>query len=347
MAMLDAANDAADLYLRQLHELGPLADAERARRFGRRALWVNNVHINTTNICAGTCRFCHYRRKTNDPDAFALTVEQVVEQAALAAERGAREAHLVGGLNQTRDLAYYLRLTDGLARRVPQLYRKFLTAVEIDFLAQQAGVTVEEVLQRLRDAGLQSLAGGGAEIFSPRVRMLVCPEKIDADRWLAIHRAAHHLGIRSNATMLFGHVESPAERVEHLLRLRDLQAETNGFQSFLALPVVDFDGGVTGGVDVLKTLAISRLVLDNFDHIKVFWPIWTSKLAQLGLTYGADDFDGTVGRYRIVGAELAYEAGMSPQALETLIRQAGLEPAERTGDYHIIDHKGDNHAGRR
>jgi len=323
-----------------LHALGQAASDVKRCRFGERVTWIDNCHINYTNICGGSCSFCRYRCDAGDDDAFVLDPDDLLRQVAEAVARGAREVHIVGGLNDALEGDYYVDLIRRVRNRFADLYIKAFTAVEIDFISNRLQCTVETVLARLRDAGLDSLAGGGAEIFSRRVRQAVCPAKIGAERWLEIHRTAHMLGLRSNATMLFGHVETTAERADHLLQLRTLQSQTGGFQSFLPIPVVDFNDKYVGGIDALKTLAISRLVLDNIDHIKVFWPIWTPKLAQLALGYGADDLDGTVVRYRIVDPHhTGVIEGMPGDRICHMIEAAGYEPVERDGRYHTCDYQ--------
>ncbi len=322
---------------RDLHEVGLAADALKRKHFGESVSWVNNAHINYTNVCVNDCSFCTYHRNSDDADAYTLTVEQVLEQVSTAVAGGACEVHIVGAVNDRLEVDYYVETVGQLRLRFGDVYIKAFTAVEIDFVAKRCDIDVAELLGRLVDAGLDSLAGGGAEIFSARVRGQVCPEKISGDRWLEIHRIAHGVGLVSNATMLFGHVETLAERAEHLVKLRELQDETGGFQSFLPLPAVDFEGRAMNGIDALRTLAVSRLVLHNFPHIKVFWPIWTVKLAQLALSYGADDFDGTVGKYRIVDSgKLGYEAGVRGDEIRQLIAAGGYNPIERRGDYGPI-----------
>jgi aminodeoxyfutalosine synthase len=336
---LETTSQIVGLFARNLHELGAAACEAKQKRFGTKVFWVNNRHINYTNICQGSCAFCRFRRRPTDSDAYSLTVEQLLETVADAVARGVCEVHLVGGLNASLDLDYYVSLIRTLRKNFNDLFIKAFTAVEIDFISQRSDQSLAVVLAHLQEAGLDCLAGGGAEIFADRVRREVCPTKLDADRWLEIHRTAHRLGLASNATMLFGHMETLSERADHLLRLRNLQDETNGFLSFLPLPVVDFKDRALDGLSALKTLAVSRLVLDNFPHIKVFWPLWTLKLAQLGLSYGADDLDGTVGQYKIVESDHS-ENVITPETVQQVIRQAGFEPVERRGDYYIPANSG-------
>jgi aminodeoxyfutalosine synthase len=322
----------AELERADLADLGRRALAAKMKRFGDRVFWVRNVHVNYTNVCRGECRVCRYSKRPGREGGYVLTPDAIFERTARAVSDGAVEVHIVGGIHPELAFSYYLDLVGRLRRSFPALFIKAFTAPEIDGMAGISGLQVPEVLSRLMAAGLDSLAGGGAEIFSPRVRRELFPNKISGDEWLDIHRTAHRMGLRTTATMLFGHIETPAERVEHLVKLRELQDETGGFTAFVPLPVVGYGplGGVDG-LDALRTLALSRLVLDNVEHVKVFWPIWGMKLAQLALSYGADDLDGTVGDYKIVD-----RPGSTAGQIRETILQAGLHPAERDGRYNIL-----------
>jgi len=312
-----------------LARLGAEAHQAKQARFGDRVFWIRNVHVNYTNVCGGGCVVCHFSRPPGDPEGYVLDIDTILERVGQAVAGGAVEVHMVGGINHDLKFAYYLDIVCRLRRAFPKLFIKAFTAPEIDWMAEAGDVSVAQVLGQLIEAGLNSMPGGGAEIFSERVRRELFPKKIPAERWLEIHRTAHQLGSRTNATMLFGHIETLEERMDHLQRIKDLQGETNGFSAFVPLPVVGF-GPITGvdGLDAIKTLALSRLVLDNVEHVKVFWPIWGLKLAQLALNYGADDVDGTVGEYKIVD-----RAGISIEQIQSMIRQAGFTPVERGGDY--------------
>ncbi|RDV83467.1 aminofutalosine synthase MqnE [Ammonifex thiophilus] len=325
--------------------IGLLAQEVKRRRHGRKVFFAVNCHVNHTNVCVGSCRFCAFRRRPGDAEAYTLKPEEVIKRVRAVALWGLREIHLVGGLNPDLSLDYFRKILRGIKERVRGVTIKGLTAVEIDFLARQEGLTVREVLQELKAAGLDALPGGGAEIFAPAVRQRLCPAKISGERWLEIHAEAHALGIPTNATMLYGHLESYEDRVDHLLRLRELQDRTGGFQAFIPLPFLPQNNplaaeeGVKGttGFDDLKTIAISRLLLDNFPHIKVYWVMVGTKLSQVALNFGADDIEGTVLEERI-----AHSAGAeSPQVLtrrelEDLIMAAGGVPVERDALYRVV-----------
>ncbi len=319
--------------------LGALADRVREARHGRRAYYIRNLHLNVTNVCALACAFCAYSRRPGEPGAYAMSLEEVWTRTEAAARAGMREIHITGGLHPDLPFAWYLDLLRGLRVRHPGVHLKAFTAVEIDHFAGLTGRPVEEVLAELRGAGLDSLPGGGAEIFADRVRAILCPRKPPGDRWLAIHRAAHRLGIPSTATMLYGHVETPEERVDHLLRLRTLQDETRGFTAFVPLayqPGADRIGGAPGPTaqDDLRAVAAARLLLDNVDHVKAYWVMTGTKLAPVCLKFGADDLDGTIEEERIAHmAGAGSPVGMTVEQLERLIREAGMEPVERDSLY--------------
>lgn len=321
--------------------IGEMANLIRERLNGDNAYYIINRHINYTNVCMNRCSFCAYSRQEGEDGAFTLTIEQVMEKARGCREMGVSEIHIVGGLNPHLPFDYYLEMLERLHLTFPEVCLQAFTAVEIHHLAQTANLSIEEVLKRLKQFGLTSIPGGGAEVFSPRVREQICPKKIDGNTWLKIMETAHNLGIKSNATMLYGHIEMIEERVEHLLALRELQDKTNGFKSFIPLPYhpgnTDLGGVVTTGYEDLKTLAISRILLDNFPHIKAFWIMLGIKLAQVSLSFGVDDLDGTV-----VEEKIAHSAGaQTPQALtvqqlKTLIIEAGRVPVERDTLYNVV-----------
>ncbi len=325
--------------------LGYLADVVRRRKNGDRAYFIVNRHINHTNVCENLCRFCAFGRKEEENGAFTLTPEEIEAKALATSEERITEIHIVGGLNPALKLDYYVEILQRVRRVLPGVYIQSFTAVEIDYLARMHNLSLEEVITTLREAGLDSLPGGGAEIFSPRVRRIVCPNKISGERWLEVHRTAHKLGMRTNATMLYGHVETVEERVDHLLALRELQDETGGFLTFVplsfhpqntALCQMGVSAGPTG-IDDLKVLAVARLLLDNFDHIKAFWIMIGPKLAQVSLAFGVDDLDGTV-----VEEKIAHDAGaatgqyISRQEIIGLIKAAGRVPVERDTLYNVI-----------
>ncbi len=339
--------DAEALYLFESNDLlgiGELAAFANERKNGKRVFFNINRHINYSNICVKRCEFCAFSRKAGEDGAYTLDHEEIRRRAAEAALQGATELHIVGGLHPELPFEYYLEMLRVVKSVSSSLHIKAFTAVEIDHLAELSGLAIRDVLQKLSDAGLGSLPGGGAEIFAERVRRRLCPDKISGERWLEIMENAHRLGLRSNATMLYGHLEDYADRVDHLRRLRDLQDKTSGFQTFVPLAFkpentrlpMDRLAGTTG-VDDLKTLAIARIYLDNFENIKAYWVMLGEKTAQVALAFGANDLDGTV-----IEEKIGHDAGAdSPQSLSLgkivrLIRKAGKIPVERDTLYHAL-----------
>lgn len=336
--------DADALFLFRSDELaaiGELAAERNARINGRRIFFNVNRHVNYTNICRNHCRFCAFRRDPADPGAYLLDLERIIGLAADAAAHGATEIHLVGGLHPDLPFDSYLEMLRGLKSLVPGLHLKAFTAVEIDHLSSISGLPVPAVLEKLLEAGLDSLPGGGAEIFAEPVRSRLCCDKISGARWLEIMELAHRLGLRSNATMLYGHIETHGDRVDHMGRLRALQDRTGGFQAFI--PLLFQPGNSPLGLDVtaerrgaddLKTIAVARLYLDNFDNIKAYWIMLGEKIAQVALAFGANDLDGTVVEERI-GHEAGASSprGLGRDEIERLIRLAGREPVERDSLY--------------
>ncbi len=343
-----ARDDGLALYAtEELARLGRLADAARRRRHGRRTWYIVNTHVNHTNVCVNGCRFCAFHRAPDEPGAYLLTPAEVVERAGPDVAAGATEVHVVGGLHPDVDFDYALALVGGLREAFPEVSIQALTAVEVAYMAKRADLAAGEVLARLKEAGLTGLPGGGAEIFDPGVRRRVCPEKIDAAAWLDVHRQAHAAGLPTNATMLFGHVEGPEHRVDHLLALRELQDETGGFAAFIPLAfhpagtrMADLPGPT--GYECLKTMAVARLLLDNVPHVKAFWIMLGVDLAQVALWFGADDLDGTVVREEITHAAGARTPQhLAPARMEALIRAAGGEPVERDTAYRRIEREAD------
>ncbi|MDI6829288.1 MAG: aminofutalosine synthase MqnE, partial [Armatimonadota bacterium] len=321
-------------------------DLVRRRLNGNRTYYVVNRHINYTNVCKNSCRFCAFSKNENDPGAYTLSIEEIIKKAEDAKrEIGFTELHIVGGLHPSLPFDYYLTMLSEIKRRMPDVHIQAFTAVEIAHLSQISGLSVKDVLIELRNTGLGSLPGGGAEIFSPRVRAELCAEKLSAQGWLDVMRAAHELGIRSNATMLYHHIETPEETIEHLVRLRELQDETGGFLAFIPLAFhpkgtrIENLSKRSSGVEDLKVIAVSRLMLDNFPHIKVFWIMFGLKLAQVALSFGADDFDGTVVEEKIThsaGAETP--EGLSVAEIVQLISETGTFPVERDTLYNEVTH---------
>lgn len=326
--------------------VGMLADAVNQRRNGKRVYFVQNRHINLTNICAAHCSFCSFRRNADDPDAYVLSIDEVIERATQTATENTREFHIVSGLHPDLGLDYYCGMVSALKERFPNVHIKAFTAVEVDYLARLCGIDWKDILQELRNAGLDAMPGGGAEIFHPRVRRKICPEKVVANGWLAIHGIAHELGLKTNATMLYGHIEGPEDRVDHLMRLRQQQDETGGFVAFVPLayhPENNNLGRVrklhfTTAFEDLRSVAVSRLMLDNFPHIKGYWVMLTPKIAQLSLSCGVSDIDGTVVEEHIYhDAGASTKQGIDRSYLIHLIQKADKQPVERDALYQEVN----------
>jgi len=323
--------------------LGELAQAVNERRNGRKVFFNVNRHINHTNICVNRCRFCAFFRSADQPGAYLMSLEEIRERAAEALGQGATEIHVVGGLHPELPFEFYLEMLRTIKAVSPDLHVKAFTAVEIAYLAKLAQLSIPQTLERLKEAGLGSLPGGGAEIFASEVRDQLCPEKISGAEWLSIMEKVHAAGLKSNATMLYGHLESPADRVDHMRQLRELQDRTGGFQVFIPLAFqpehsqLKIEGAGTCGVDDLRTLAVSRIYLDNFANIKAYWVMLGEKIAQVALSFGVNDLDGTVVEERI-----GHEAGadtpqaMSRDSIVTMIRKAGRIPVERDTLYREL-----------
>ena len=325
--------------------IGFLANLVRERLHGKKTYWVYNQHINYSNICANGCRFCAFSRRPGEQGGFILALEEVANKVRDRLHEPITEIHVVGGCHPDLSFSYYLDLVRTIKEMRPEVTVKAFTAVEIAHLAQNEGLAVSEVLLALKEAGVEALPGGGAEVFSNRVRQLLCPEKLSSEGWLQVAKEAHQLGMRTNATLLYGHLETAAERVDHLLTLRKAQDETGGFITFIPLAFQPANTGIavlqerTGHTD-LKTIALSRLLLDNFAHVKAYWIMLGVKIAQTALYFGADDLDGTVMEERIghmAGASSA--EALSPEELETLIRAAGLEPVQRDTFFRPVHHE--------
>jgi aminodeoxyfutalosine synthase len=325
--------------------LGYLANHVREKLHGNVTYFNVNRHINPTNVCVASCKLCAFGRKPDAPGAYTMALEEAFRRAGEGWAEAVTEFHIVGGLHPDLPFDYYLELLRGLKERFPSVHLKAFTAVEIGYYAHITRLSIREVLERMKEAGLGSLPGGGAEIFAPAVRRVICDHKIGAHAWLKIHRTAHELGLHSNATMLYGHIESAEDRVDHLLQLRKLQDQTHGFQTFipLAFHPANTELGklvehseTTGFMD-LKNIAVSRLLLDNFPHIKAYWIMMTPRVAQVALRFGADDLDGTV-----VEEKIYHDAGagtpqvMTRQEIVRLIHNAGREPVERDTLYRPV-----------
>jgi len=322
--------------------MGWLANYVRESMHGDVTYFNVNRHINHTNVCVAACRLCAFGRKKGDPLGYTMSLEEAWQAAASGYSEAVTEFHIVGGLHPDLPFQYYLDLVSGLKQRFPKVHVKAFTMVEISFLARRAKLTIEATLSALRVAGVDSMPGGGAEIFASHVRSVICDHKIDGDEWIETARIAHRMGFRSNATMLYGHIESDEDRVDHLLRLRTLQDETGGFQTFIPLAFhpentpLDHLPPTTGLTDI-RQVAVGRLMLDNFAHIKAYWQMLTPKIAQLCLRFGADDLDGTVIEEKIYhDAGATTPQGMTRRELCRLITEAGRTPVERDTLYRPV-----------
>jgi len=344
-----------------IFSLGSLASHVAHRKNGKKAFYVRNRHINPTNICVNRCKFCAFSRSKGQEGAFELTIEDIIDKLGRGkreegkgkdsrkaarpenrqADLGFTEVHIVGGLHPDWPFEHYLEMLSSIKKTFPKLHIKAFTAVEIDYFSKISGRSLEDTLGALKKSGLGSMPGGGAEIFSEGVRNRLCPEKISGDRWLKVMETAHRAGIRTNATMLYGHVEDLSDRVDHLSRLRSLQDRTKGFQAFIPLAYhpknTEIAGTYTSGIDDLKTVAVSRIFLDNFDHIKAYWIMLGEKISQLALLFGADDIDGT-----IIEEKITHSAGgltgekLTAEQLVNLILKAGKVAVERDSFYKTV-----------
>ncbi len=338
-----SAADALFLYEEgDFFALGKLA-AEVNRKLNGDTVFYNiNRHINPTNICVNQCRFCAYSKLKGEEGAYEQCIEDILNEVKEAEAYGIREFHIVGGLHPDWPFSYYLDLLESLKREHPEVVIKAFTAVEIDYFAKISGLEIPAVFTALKKAGLQAMPGGGAEILKPEVRNRICPEKISGARWLEIMKLAHAADIPTNATMLYGHIENFSDRIDHMEKLRSLQDETHGFQVFipLAFHATNTDirkKGETSAIDDLKTLAIARLYLDNFQHIKAYWVMLGEKIAQLALLFGVNDLDGTVVKERITHAAGAKSAaGLSEACIRNTILRARRRPVERDTFYRRV-----------
>ena len=323
--------------------VGWLANREREKRHGARTFFNHNIRLEATNVCVASCLFCAFARlQPGDDGAYTMSLEQAWDKLRGRAHQPLTEVHVVNGLHPDLPWDYYLELLRGFKRIRPDIHLKCFTAIEIAFFSELYGMTDEQVLRDLMDAGLDSLPGGGAEVFSERVRRKICHDKADADRYLAIHRLAHRLGMRSNVTMLYGHIETDEERVDHMLRARALQDETGGFQAFIPLAFHPDNNRMERlpaptAADTLRVHAVARLLLDNVPHVKAFWIATGVDVAQTSLWFGVDDLDGTVQEERIYHmAGAPTPEAMTPAQITRLIRVAGREPIERDTLYNVV-----------
>jgi aminodeoxyfutalosine synthase len=326
--------------------IGRMADLVRKRKNGDSVYFIVNTHLNYTNVCYLDCKMCAFGLKPGDPLSYTLSLEQIEEKIKGMAGKGFTELHIVGGVNAKLPFSYYEEMMRIARKHLPGVHIQAFTAVEVDYIARVSKMSVEETIEKLREAGLGSILGGGAEIFDPEIREVISGHKTDAERWFLIHRKLHSLGVKSNASILYGHIEQPEHVIDHFVRLRELQDETNGFQAFFGFAYhpantklaeeLKLSGETTGMYD-LKMMAVARLMLDNFPHIRAFWMMIGLKLAQVSLSFGVDDLDGTVMEEQILHAAGNESSHMTPKdTFINMIREAGRIPTERDTLYNII-----------
>jgi aminodeoxyfutalosine synthase len=325
--------------------VGTLANYVRERLHGHNTYFNRNFHIEPTNVCLFTCNFCSYSQLyANREEGWELSIEQMLDIVRKYEGKPETEVHIVGGVHPKMNLTYFADLLSKIRQLRPDLHIKAFTAVELDYMFRKAKVSIEEGLRILQEAGLQSIPGGGAEIFDKEIRQQICPDKVDADGWLHIHETVHNLGMHSNATILYGHIENYSHRVDHMRRLRELQDKTGGFNTFIPLKFRNGDNDMSHVQEVslvedLKMYAIARLYLDNFPHLKAYWPMLGRKNAQLTLAFGVDDIDGTIDDstkiYSMAGAE-EQTPSMTTEEIVTLIKQVNRKPVERDTLYNVI-----------
>ena len=340
-----SADDALTLWRdAPLWRLGSLATARKRAVSGDKVYYNRNFHIEPTNLCVFNCKFCSYRRPKGSPEAWDMTMEQIEDKARGYVGRGVTEVHIVGGVHPEHDIYYYCDMIRRVKAILPEAAVKAFTAIELSYMIRKAGLSVGDGLRLLIDAGMDAIPGGGAEIFDEEIRARICPDKGSTAEWFEVHRAAHEAGIKSNATMLYGHVESVAHRIDHLLRLRALQDETGGFNAFIPLKYRNFGNsmsqiGEVAVTDDLRTLAMSRLVLDNVPHIKAYWVMYGKQTTEMALAFGADDIDGTIDDstkiYSMAGADDT-RPRMSVDEMRGMVSRAGFRAVERDTLYNEL-----------
>ncbi|MDI6744621.1 MAG: aminofutalosine synthase MqnE [Thermodesulfovibrionales bacterium] len=324
--------------------LGKLASHAAKKKNGNKAYFIRNIHINPTNICVNRCKFCAFSRSKGEDGAYELTIEEILNKLhpfTHSPVHSFTEVHITGGLHPDWIFEHYLEMIARVKQTFPKMCIKAFTATEIEYFSRISGKSISNILLELKKHGLDTMPGGGAEIFDIAVRNQLCPEKLSGEGWLAVIEAAHKAGIKTNATMLYGHIESYEQRVDHLMRLRELQDRAGGFQAFIPLAYhpenTEIGGSYSSGIDDLKTIAVSRLVLDNFTHIKAYWIMLGEKLSQLALLFGADDIDGTIIEEKITHSAGALSGNaMTAEQLKKLIKKAGKIPVERDSFYREI-----------
>ncbi len=322
---------------------GYMANIVRERKHGDVTYFNVNRHINPTDVCVASCKLCAFGKKAKDPKAYTWSLDEIWHRASEGWTEAITEFHIVGGLHPELTLDWYCDMLRGLKQRFPQVHLKAFTMVEIAYLARRGKLSYRDTIVKLMDAGMDSMPGGGAEIFNERVRRIICDHKIDGNEWIEVARTAHMLGLKTNCTMLYGHIETEEDRVDHLIKLRKLQDDTGGFQTYIPLAFHPDNTPLhhipkTTGFTDLKNIAVARLMLDNIDHIKAYWIMMTPKIAQIAQRFGADDLDGTV-----VEEKIYHDAGATTSQslrrgeLLRLIREAGREPVERDTLYHAVE----------
>lgn len=328
--------------------LGELATERKIEASGRNVYYNRNVHLEPSNVCLFNCEFCSFRRKEGDPDAWAMSIDEVEARAKELRTADITEVHIVGGVHPKHDLDTYVEMVRRVKSQLPHVAVKAYTAVEIFYMIKREGVSVVEGLRRLMDAGMECIPGGGAEIFDEALRKKICPDKCSSEEWLAVHRAAHNMGLSTNCTMLYGHIETLEQRVDHLERLRKLQDEAPGFDAFIPLKYHSrnnrlSEAGECSVEEDLRTIAISRIFLDNIPHIKAYWVSYGRNTTEMALSFGADDIDGTIGDttkiYSMAGG--TERPSMSVEELEAMVRAVGMEPVERDSHYNLVARKSD------
>ena len=334
--------DGVKLYELDLATLGELANEIREKKFGKKTYFNINRHINPTNVCKDVCKFCAFSANRKNPNPYTMPIEEIVNIAKNAWNKGAKEVHIVSAHNPNAGLEWYLGMFKKIREALPDIHIKALTAAEINFLSEEYNLSYEEVIDKMIENGVNSMPGGGAEIFDEKVRNYICKGKVSSENWLKIHEIWHSKGKKSNATMLFGHIESRENRIDHIIRLRELQDKTGGFNTFIPLVyqrennylnVTDFPTGQ----EILKTFAISRIILDNIPHLKAYWVTSTINLALIAQEYGADDLDGTIQKESINSAAGAKSAnGMKLEEFIHLIKDSGFIPVERDSLYNEL-----------
>ncbi len=328
----------------ELSLLGLLADRQRINHNGDHVYFNRNFHLEPTNICIHHCLFCSYSRNVHEEGAWEYNLDEITQLVSEYRDKDVTEIHIVGGVHPGRDTEYYAEMLKIVRRELPSIHIKAFTAAEIDHMARKSRLDLKEALTILREAGLQSMPGGGAEIFDEELRKKICPDKTGSERWLEIHRTAHELGLPTNATMLYGHIENYAQRIDHLNRLRDLQDNTGGFNAFIPLKYRSMNNQMSESGEVsftedLRNYAVSRLFLDNITHIKAYWPMIGKENATLALSFGVDDLDGTINDttkiYTMAGAE-EQTPGMTVDEIVALVKAGGRIPVERDSLYHPL-----------